>query len=104
MLRRTTGTVRFDLVDGDQVAHRLVSVHKGAIDVTSSADDADAVLRVDASVFERFVTGEANTMAAALRGELSVEGDMGLVLLLQRLFPGPVRPTPKGVRKEGGAT
>jgi hypothetical protein len=35
------------------------------------------------------VTGRMNAMAATLRGVLDPEGDLGLVLLFQRLFPGP---------------
>lgn len=104
MLRRTTGTVRFDLVDGRRVDHHYVAVRKGAIEVTDSAHDADAVLRVDRDTFERFVTGEANAMAAALRGELTVEGDLSLVILLQRLFPGPPSSSRAGTRPDGGAS
>jgi putative sterol carrier protein len=37
------------------------------------------------------VEGKVNAMAAVLRGEVSLEGDLGLVISFQRLFPGPPR-------------
>jgi hypothetical protein len=35
------------------------------------------------------VIGKANAMAATLRGVIVPEGDLGLVISFQRLFPGP---------------
>jgi hypothetical protein len=39
-------------------------------------------------VFEGMVSGEINPMAAVLRGTVDVTGDLELIVLFQRLFPG----------------
>jgi putative sterol carrier protein len=51
-------------------------------------------VRTDQAIFDRIVKGEANAMAAFLRGAIDLEGDRGLLLAFQRVFPGPPR---KGV-------
>lgn len=40
------------------------------------------------AVFEKFVTGETHPLTALLRGQLIADGDLELLLLLQRLLPG----------------
>ena len=52
---------------------------------------ADCVLRTDKALFDGIARGEVNAMAAILRGELAFEGDVQLLVLFQRLFPGPSR-------------
>jgi hypothetical protein len=46
-------------------------------------------LSIVAPLFERVARGEANALAAALRGEIDVEGEPGLLMAFERLFPGP---------------
>ncbi|GAB3354679.1 hypothetical protein GCM10027452_22570 [Micromonospora halotolerans] len=43
----------------------------------------------DPRLFEELVTGEENTIAALLRGDMTVSGDLRLVLQVERTFPGP---------------
>ena len=38
---------------------------------------------------DRIAGGEVNAMAAILRGAITVEGDPALLLMFQRLLPGP---------------
>src|SRR4029450_7463157 len=45
-------------------------------------------LRVDADLFNKMAAGEANALAALLRGALAVDGDLELMMLFQRLLPG----------------
>jgi hypothetical protein len=53
-------------------------------------------------LFDGVVTGQTNAMAALLRGEVTFDGDPELMLLFQRIFPGPPAPahsrTPTGER------
>ena len=89
LLRKAKGSVRFDLVHGEQTDRRLVSVDKGNITVSRKNVAADCVIRADEALFERVAAGELNAVAAVMRGELAVAGDWRLVVLIQRLFPGP---------------
>jgi putative sterol carrier protein len=88
--------VRFDLVDGGSVRRWYVAVDRGAVSVSHRSAKADAIVRLDRTLFDRVVTGRSNAIAALLRGSIVAEGDLGLVLSFQRLFPGPPggRPEP----------
>jgi putative sterol carrier protein len=90
LLRTASGSVRFDLEREDHhIDHWRVTVKAGEISLSHATRRADAVVRADRAVFERIVSGEANAMAALLRGELIADGDLELVMLMQRLLPGP---------------
>ena len=89
LVAKATGTIRCDLVDDKRTERWLVSVRNGHITVSRKAAQADCRLRVQKALFDRLVRGEANAMTALLRGEMSVDGDVRLLVLLQRLFPGP---------------
>ena len=93
LVRKATGTARFDVVDGERTRRWLVTIDKGDISVSRRNAGADCVLRAERASFDRAVTGELNFMAAVLRGEVEVRGDPRLLVLLRRLFPGPPRPT-----------
>jgi putative sterol carrier protein len=95
LLASATGTLRFDLVRGRRVEHWFVAIDKGDVRVSQKESRATAVVRLDRALFDRMVTGRMNAMAATLRGVLDPEGDLGLVLLFQRLFPGPPAPRAK---------
>jgi putative sterol carrier protein len=105
LLATTTGTLRFDLVSGRRVEHWFVSVKKGDVAVSNKESRADATVRIDRAFFDRMVTGRANAMAATLRGVVVPEGDLGLVISFQRLFPGPPasrRSPARAAAKAGG--
>jgi putative sterol carrier protein len=87
LLRKVTGSARFDLVAGDRTDRWLLSIDQGDIRVSRGNDAADSVLSVSKESFDRLVVGELNLMAAVLRGEVAVEGDPRLIVRLQRLFP-----------------
>jgi putative sterol carrier protein len=91
LLEKEEGTVRVDLVEGKQVERWLVAIDKGDVTVSRRNAAADCVVRADRSLFAAIASGETNAMAAVLRGELGVEGDLGLVAGFQRLFPGPAK-------------
>jgi hypothetical protein len=91
LLATTSGTLRFDLVEGRRVDHWHVTLSKGDVTVSHKNVGADAVVRTDRALFDGMVTGRVNAMAATLRGVLVPQGDLGLILMFQRLFPGPPR-------------
>ena len=91
LLRRATGTARFDLVDGSRTERWLLAIKKGEIAVSRRNAHADCVLRADKAAFDRLVAGKQNMVAAVLRGDAALMGDMKLLVLVQRLFPRPSR-------------
>jgi putative sterol carrier protein len=88
-LETVTGTLRFDLVHGKQTDHIYVAVAKGDIAVSDDNVTADCVVRADRALFDGVVNGDTNPMAATLRGAITVEGDVQLLLRFERLFAGP---------------
>ena len=97
LLEKATGTVRFDLVDGEQIEHWLLTLSRGEVSVARENVAADCVVRADRALFDAMLTGNANAMSAFLRGELSLEGDPELLVLLQRVLGAPA-----DRRSEGG--
>jgi putative sterol carrier protein len=89
MLRKATGSLRFDLVDGTNESHWSVAVKKGDVSVSQTNAEAECVVTTDRPLFNAIVRGERNAMAAILRGEIGVDGDRELLVLFQRVFAGP---------------
>ena len=102
LLRKTRGTVRVDLTNGRQIVNWLITIEKGNVRVTRENADALCVVRADRPIFERVIKGEANAMAAMLRGAMEFEGDPELLVLFQRLFSGPAD-SARRPAKPGGA-
>jgi putative sterol carrier protein len=88
-LRKLNATIRFDLEDGQATRHWLLTMDHGTVKVAHRKAPADAVICTDLGLFQRLVTGEANAMAATLRGQVRIEGDRELLVAFQRLMPGP---------------
>jgi len=88
LLSRASGTLRLELTNGKPVAW-LVTIDKGDVTVSRSKSEADCVVRGPRKTFERVAKGQDNAMAAVLRGAVTVEGHPELLVLFQRLFPGP---------------
>jgi ubiquinone biosynthesis protein UbiJ len=97
-LRTATGTVKIELVWPERTERWFVTVDRGEITVSRRNRAADCRVRVDAPVFEKILTEEMHPLAALLRGQVTVDGDLELLLLLQRLLPGRPqgRPVPAG--------
>jgi putative sterol carrier protein len=92
MLARVSGTLRFDLSGPRGVDHWYVQLHDGDVEVSQRNAKADAVISADKFLFDGIVTGRVNAMTAVLRNVVRPEGDLGLVMCFQRLFPGPDGP------------
>jgi putative sterol carrier protein len=91
LLKSASGTVRFDLTDGQRLERWYVTMRNGEVTVSHKNAGADSIVRLDRKTFDGMTTGRVNAMAAVLRGDIVPEGDLGLVLLFQRLFPAPPR-------------
>lgn len=102
LLGNARGTLRFDLGRGTRTASWLVAIDAAAVTVSRGSDAADCVVRGDRSTFEGVVKGEVNMTAALLRGAILAEGDVELIVLFQRLFPGP--PGARGPRRRTSST
>jgi len=94
LLRKARGTIKFEIVDGKRVERRVVTIDRGDLTVSRRNVTCDGVIRADREVFERIASGRSNPIAAVLRNELFVQGDWRLLVLVQRLFPGPPKARP----------
>jgi putative sterol carrier protein len=95
-LAKATGTVRFEVVDGRRTERWLLTVTGGKLAVSHGNARADVTLRAPRALFEQIFRGKANATAAFLRGALQIEGDVQLIVLVQRLLPGPPASRRKG--------
>jgi SCP-2 sterol transfer family len=91
LVRRASGTTRFDIVNGSRTERWLLTVKKGKLEVSRKNARADVVVHASRPVFDRLAAGKQNTLAALIRGEVTAQGDPKLLVLVQRLFPRPSR-------------
>ena len=89
LLGNASGTMRFDIADGKRTETWFVTIDKGDLTVSRKPSTADTTLRAQKALFDGVASGQVNAVAAMLRGEIAVEGDWRLLVLFQRLFPGP---------------
>jgi putative sterol carrier protein len=101
LLSQVTATMRFDLDDRNDTHHWYIKIDKGRVDVSQRNVDADSVIQMHRSLFERLTTGEANALTAALRGQIGAEGNPSLMVAFQRLMPGPPRDTTASLPAKG---
>jgi hypothetical protein len=92
------GRLRLDLRHDGDADNWLVEADNGHVRVSRTRADADCVIHSDRDFFDRVVTGEANALAALLRGVIEIEGDLHLALMLGRALPGPPQTRWRGHR------
>ncbi|MFC6022448.1 SCP2 sterol-binding domain-containing protein [Plantactinospora solaniradicis] len=87
---KARGTIRFDLkgVDGG-VNHWFVSVNRGNVLVSHENRQADCVVATTQELFDRLAIGEAQVVAAYNRNDVTVQGNLPLLLMFRRAFPSP---------------
>jgi putative sterol carrier protein len=103
LLKKTAGTVRFDLEHDHGIDHWLVVIRNGAVAVSRENRDADTVIRTDCAFFDRMARGEAKPLSAWLRNEITSEGKFRFIVLLERLFaPPPGARHPRAVAHDRG--
>jgi putative sterol carrier protein len=86
VLEKATGTVRFDIRDGDRTDYALVRIDRGDLTVSVEEAEADCYVHIPRAVLEDVVCGGKNMMAAHTRGEVRSEGAVELFILIQRLM------------------
>jgi putative sterol carrier protein len=89
LLRKTAGTIRFDLERDNHIDHWFVSIERGQVQVSREKREADCVIHTDEAFFARMACGEVEPVPAWLRNDFTIEGQPRFVILLERLFPGP---------------
>ena len=89
LLEEVSGVACFELTDGGRIDRWLVAIDRGDMKVSHKAGRAECTIRAERALFERLCRGEDNAIAALLRGELVCTGNVGLLVAIQRLFPGP---------------
>jgi putative sterol carrier protein len=89
LLAKTAGSLRVDLHEGAHTTHWLIEIDRGKLQVRQEDREADTVVGASPRIFDELVTGQENAVAALLRGDVTVLGDLLMVLQVERLFPGP---------------
>jgi putative sterol carrier protein len=89
LLETTSGTIGVDLTKNGKVERWRLAIDKGDLDVSHRRGATDCEIRATAALFDQIASGEENAFAAALRGDMTIEGDSRLLVRLQRLFPSP---------------
>ena len=104
VLKKTNGTIRFDLEHDHEVDHWFVEIRGGAVRVSQQNSDADTVVRSDNAFFDRMVRGEAKPLPAWLRNDITTEWKFQFIVLLERLFaPPPGARHPRMAVRDGGS-
>jgi hypothetical protein len=101
LLHGESGTLRFDLSGAAKLERWYVTVADGDITVSHRGGSVDTILRMDEALFDEITRGTANAIASQLRGAIDVEGDLHLLMVFQRLFPGPPSSTGRRPAIEG---
>ena len=82
--------------------HWYVTLRDGTVTVTRSDAPADCVISAEREQFDAVASGEANALAAVLRGVVRIQGDPAPLVRFQRLFPAAERmPVASGARSVG---
>ncbi|MET8835062.1 SCP2 sterol-binding domain-containing protein [Micromonospora sp. NPDC004540] len=89
LLRRTAGSIRFELEEDGALHVWHLTISDGRIAVDRRARDADTVIRTRRDFFVLMARGEAKPLPAWLRNDITAEGHFRFVVLLERLFPAP---------------
>ncbi|WP_320067655.1 SCP2 sterol-binding domain-containing protein [Micromonospora sp. RTGN7] len=97
LLDKVSGTIRFELREGAQTTHWLLTINCGKLAVSQEDRPADTVVVTNPALFEELAAGREQGLAALLRGDMTASGDIRLVVQVERLFPGP--PTSQGPRR-----
>jgi len=78
-------TYRFEI---DGAGTWTVAIDGGRVTVSEGATGGapDATVRTSSDVFDRLVAGKQNPATAFMTGKVKVEGDLGAVMKLQKVF------------------
>ena len=88
-LGRAEGTIRIELERDGRTERWFLDARRGHVSVSQRRTPYDCTVRTSGALFDGLVTGKVNAMTALLRGEIEVDGNPELLVLMQRLFPDP---------------
>ena len=101
LLAHVSGTMRFDIASGKKTESWLLAIDKGKLTVSRSGGAADATFSAGKTEFDRLVRGQQNAVAAVLRGTLSVDGSMRLIVQFRRILTGQETIEPPTAARRG---
>lgn len=84
-----SGTLQINLIGDGRTEHWYVELRTGVVRVSRQRRQTDAVWQSSATLFDQLVTGEAQSIAAMLRNETTLSGNVLLFLAFRRFFPDP---------------
>lgn len=98
---RVDATMRIDVdVGGAHTQHWYLEMKRGEVRTTRDNRDADCVLRGTREVFDRITSGESGLVAALVRNDLVISGEVRLFTVLRKLVPSPPGATdPRALRQ-----
>ncbi|SCF28580.1 SCP2 sterol-binding domain-containing protein [Micromonospora mirobrigensis] len=85
----TAGTLRLDIREEGYTDHWYLTIADQSVEVSRSYEEADLVVSGQRGVFDRLAAGGTHIGSALLRNDVTVRGNLRLLLSLRRLFPGP---------------
>ncbi|GIH14545.1 SCP2 sterol-binding domain-containing protein [Rugosimonospora africana] len=90
LLARFTGSMRFELRANGETQRWRVGIDNGNIRVTRDGEGSvDAVISGERALLVPIVRGRMRPLCAFLRNEIAVTGEFRMLLVLERLLPGP---------------
>lgn len=87
------GTLQINLTAEDRTEHWHLVLQERHVEVRRAQLPADAVWESSLELFDRLATGRAQALAAMLRNDTTLRGDLLLFLTFRAFFP-----TPPGTR------
>jgi SCP-2 sterol transfer family protein len=91
LLQHASGSIRFDVLDKDQLDHWWIGIDRGRLTVSHENREAKSIIREDRSTLAEVILGRRNAMSTYLRGEAGYAGDTEPLVVFQRLFGQPAR-------------
>jgi hypothetical protein len=87
LLQHTAGSIRFDLLDGNETDHWWVGIDRGHVTICHEDRAAKTVSRQDRATMVDTIQGRVNPLTAFLRGDSGYTGEGEPLVIFQRLFP-----------------
>jgi hypothetical protein len=86
LLQHVAGSIRFDLIQGDEVDHWWIGIDRGHLTVHRENREAKSVAKEDRATFADIILGRRNSLTAFLRGEAGYTGDGELLVVFRRMY------------------
>jgi hypothetical protein len=87
LLQHVIGSIRFDLLNGDETDHWWVGLDRGKVEVLHEDRLAKSIARQDRATFVDAILGRRNPMTTFLQGDAGYSGEGEPLVIFARLFP-----------------